>query len=246
MESRFGSRTIRTMTNIVPRQYLQAYNGVKEPQARTTEHMHAFLHVLGYTTPEEFFEQGDFCDQFRRLWSFAASICFFSQEAVARQCGTEGSVTPDREQLAAIGHDAAKETLRTQRLARGLPPDPPASEAAMNIAARTLPTEDVTATVAPSNAAASESFTAENRSENDNAAPNEFGIVTEAVSVERTAVIQPNALVNWSPEYFGQARSFCRAMGEASCQGKLRRHGTLWQSQMQKVYLLETKSQSKT
>ena len=83
--------------------------------------MHAFLQVLGYTTPEEFFEQGGFCDQFRRLWAFAASICVFSQEAVARQCGTEGSETwlqstplfdPNREQLDAIGPDAAKETLR--------------------------------------------------------------------------------------------------------------------------------------
>ena len=26
-------------------QYIQAYNGTVEPQARTTEHMHAFLHV---------------------------------------------------------------------------------------------------------------------------------------------------------------------------------------------------------
>ena len=85
--------------------------------------MHAFLHVLGYTTPEEFFDQGDFCDRFRRLWAFAASICYFSQEAVARQCGTEGSETwlqstpyfaPDRQQLAAIGVDAAKQTSRAQ------------------------------------------------------------------------------------------------------------------------------------
>ena len=123
-------------------QYLHAYNGVIEPQARTREHMHAFLQVLGYTTPEEFFEQGDFCDQFRRLWASAASICFFSQGAVARQCGTEGSETwlqnttlfdPNREQLAAIGHDAAKETLRAQRTARGLPADAPTSEDAIEL-----------------------------------------------------------------------------------------------------------------
>ena len=110
-------------------QYLHAYNGTVEPQARTTEHMHAFLQVLGYTTPEEFFDRGDFCDQFRRLWAFAASICFLSQEAVARQCGTAGSETwlqsspfflPNKEQLEAIGPDGAKDSLRAQRQARGL------------------------------------------------------------------------------------------------------------------------------
>ena len=67
-----------------------------------------------------------------------------------------------------------------------------------------LATEDVTGTVAPSNVASSGPFTAGNRSEDDNAAPSGFDIVTEAVSVERAAIIQFNAFVNWSSEYLGK------------------------------------------
>ena len=66
--------------------YLSSFNGVVEPQVRTTEHMHAFYSVLGYTTPEEFFRDGTFVDTFRRLWSFCASVCVVSQEALARRC----------------------------------------------------------------------------------------------------------------------------------------------------------------
>ena len=110
-------------------QYLHAYNGTVELQARTTEHMRAFLHVLGYTTPKDFFEQGNFRGQFRRLWAFAASICFFSQEAITRQRGTAGSdkrfqssplFRPDKEQLVALGIGGAKDTARAQHAARGI------------------------------------------------------------------------------------------------------------------------------
>ena len=112
-------------------QYVHAYNGTVEPQGRTTEHMHAFLQLLGYTTPEEFFADGDFCKRFRKLWAFAASICFLSQEAVARQCGTPGCETwlqstacfkPNKEQLEAIGPEAAAATQDAQQSARGISP----------------------------------------------------------------------------------------------------------------------------
>ena len=139
--------------------------------------------------------------------------------------------------MAAIGSDAAKQTLRAQRHARGLPPDPPTSEAAKDIAPRSLSTEDVIEPVAPSNAVASDTLTAATGSENDNAAPHGIGIEGEAVSVERAAVIPPNVLVNWTSDYLGNpdlsAEQWERRVVRESYE-------------MQEDHPLEAKSQSKT
>ena len=82
----------------------------------------------------------------------------------------------------------SRPSAHSERQARGLPADPPTSEAAKDIAPRSLPTEDVIESVASSNAVASDTLTAATGSENDNAAPREIGIEGEAGSVERAAV----------------------------------------------------------
>ena len=90
-------------------QYLHAYNGTVEPQARTTEHMHAFLQVLGYTTPEEFFDRGDHAalhmggafgrggDVWRSLYAYCWGFCcglLFLFGPLARLMGSAEACVP--------------------------------------------------------------------------------------------------------------------------------------------------------
>ena len=107
--------------------YISGYIGVVEPQMRFTEHLHALVQILGYSHPEEFFRSGTFVDMFRRMWAFAASICFTSQEALADQCGTYAAknalstapVIPlSRKQRSMLGPERAQETMDAQNRAR--------------------------------------------------------------------------------------------------------------------------------
>ena len=63
--------------------HVSAYMGIVEPQMSLTEHLHMLLHVVGFTSPRQLFESGEFMDTFRRVWSYFASVCFTSQEAFA-------------------------------------------------------------------------------------------------------------------------------------------------------------------
>ena len=107
--------------------YVSGYLGVVEPQMRFTEHLHLLWQLLGFSHPDDFFRGGEFSDRFRRLWAYAASICFCSQEAFAAQCGTDSGkaalseaplMTMNKKQRNMVGHERAEEELDVQRAAR--------------------------------------------------------------------------------------------------------------------------------
>ena len=73
-------------------QHIAAYFGVIESTKTMREHLHMLVHLLGFARPEDLFKNRRFLDEFRRIWTFIAGVCFHSQEAFARQCGTDGAM----------------------------------------------------------------------------------------------------------------------------------------------------------
>ena len=109
--------------------YVASKLGIVEPQMRLTEHMHMLIQILGFTNPRQFFKDGAFVDQFRRIWSYVASVCFMSQEAAALQIDPvqgldvlkDEPLMPVRPgQLKKIGHEVTRQYESAQGTARGI------------------------------------------------------------------------------------------------------------------------------
>ncbi len=59
------------------------YLGVIEAQMRKMLHLHMLVQLHGFSHPDDLFRRGDLEARIKRAWSFAASICFRSSEALA-------------------------------------------------------------------------------------------------------------------------------------------------------------------
>jgi hypothetical protein len=108
------------------------YLGVIEAQMRKMLHLHMLVQLHGFSHPDDLFRRGDLEARIKRAWSFAASICFRSSEALAHYFHEDSAVRALRglplmplnhKQRGMIGPERSKEVMEKQLLARGTVPD---------------------------------------------------------------------------------------------------------------------------
>ncbi|CAE7035554.1 unnamed protein product [Symbiodinium sp. CCMP2592] len=108
-------------------QHVSAYFGVVETTKSMREHLHVLVHLLGFSHPSELL-RGNFRSNFRSVWRYIASVCFHSEEAFARYCGTDAGLEALRRQpllpvthkQAALLGPRAAEAVHAQKTARGV------------------------------------------------------------------------------------------------------------------------------
>ena len=105
--------------------------GVIEAQMRKMLHLHMLIQLHGFSHPDDIFRRGDLETRIKRAWSFAASICFRSSEALAHYFHEDSAIHAlqglpllplNKKQRGMIGPERSKEVMEKQTLARGMVP----------------------------------------------------------------------------------------------------------------------------